>query len=82
MGLKAVFLGYLVTYNALHPHPFALVPLAYSAEAAPPHSCTFHSLSPPSFLSNSFDIINRILNAHNPSGTKHEVAFLSPTLFC
>lgn len=36
MGLKAVFLGYLVTYNALHTHPFALVPLAYSAEAAPP----------------------------------------------
>lgn len=32
MGLKAVFLEYLVTYNALHPHPLTLAPFAHSAE--------------------------------------------------
>lgn len=59
-----------------------LVSLTLSAEAAPTHSHTFHPLSPPKFLSDSFTFINKILNIHNPGGTKHWGVFLSPTKPC
>lgn len=54
--------------------------LSTSAEAAPPHSHAFHSLSPPTFLSHSFTFINKI--PHFNHGGTRRWGVLPPTKLC